>query len=437
MNGNSRIPNLSPDDVFEEAVERLETGESIESIVASYPYADTDDLVGQLQIIQIALDIQHEPVPQRSPAQRMAAKQGFLAVAAELRNKEQAAQAYRPVRIAEPPRRTTIAPPPTPTLAQRMVDGLQAAFSVRTLRLAPVIVALAVVLLTASTFVTMAQSSVPGDRTYSFKQWMRKQELQFAPADRRDLVRQAQEQELAADVRKAAERADHNSAVIQAEDTQVFYGRSGRLLKIGGLTVMDRYQPDANVEVFRPMEVEGDLIPGATVGLIYQIMPGQSDTVQGISLVVIAAPIETPEPAVLPGEVDVQPREAACTVTQPEGWVPYQVQPGDNLTYLAKRGDTDVTEIVEANCLISETILIGADLFIPAAAVEDQTTTLRCGADIPKGWTEYEVEVGDNLTGLAVDRGTTIDDVMAVNCLNTDTILIGSTLYLPGESAGQ
>ena len=99
----------------------------------------------------------------------------------------------------------------------------------------------------------MAQSSLPGDATYSFKQWMRKQELQFTAPDRRDLVRQAQEQELAEDVRRAAVRADQNSAVIQAEDTQVFYGRSGRLLKIGGLTVMDRYQPDANKEVFRPM----------------------------------------------------------------------------------------------------------------------------------------------------------------------------------------
>jgi LysM repeat protein len=436
MNGNSRIPNLSPDELFEEAVERLETGESIESIVTSYPYADADELTEQLQIVEIALDIQHEAIPQPSPAKRMAAKQDFLATVVELRDREQAAQAYRPVRIAEPPRRRTLAPPADPTLMQRMADGLQAVFSVRTLRLAPVIVALAVVLLSASTFVAMAQSSLPGDRTYSFKQWMRKQELQFASPDRRDIVRQAQEQELAEDVRKAAERADNNSAVIQAEDTQVYYGRNGRLLKIGGLTVMDRYQPNANIEVFRPMEIEGELVPGASVNLEYQIMPGQSDTVQGISLVVVAAPTETPEPAVLP-EVDVQPQDAACVVSRPDGWVEYQVQPGDNLTYLAKRGGTTVTEMAEVNCLASETIFIGATLYVPAEAVEGQPSTLRCGADIPEGWVEYEVQVGDNLTRLAEGRGTTIEDVMAVNCLDTDTIRIGSTLFLPPESAGE
>lgn len=432
MNGNSRQANLSPEDVFEEAIGRLEAGETIESIVASYPYANTDDLVEELQIVQLALKIQHEPVPEPSPAKRMAAKQDFLAAAGEMKSREQGAQSFRPARIAEPPRRIKPETPPPPTLAQRISDSLRSAFSMRTLRLAPVIVTLAVVLLSATTFVAMAQSALPGDPTYSFKQWMRKQELQFTSPDRRDLVRQAQEQELAEDVRKAAERADQNSAVIQAEDTQVYYGRSGRLLKIGGLTVMDRYQPDANLEVFRPMQIEGDLEPGATVGLVYQIMPGQSETVQGISLVVISPPEETPEPAELPA-IDVQPRDTACTVTQPDGWVEYQVQPGDNLTYIARRGGTSVAEIVEANCLSDETIIIGAILFVPAEAVGEQSSVLRCGAEVPDGWVEYEVQVGDNLTRLAEERGTTIDDVMGVNCLETDTILIGSTLLLPEE----
>ena len=312
------------------------------------------------------------------------------------------------------------------------MDGLQATFSMRTLRLAPIVVTLAVVLLSASTFVAMAQSALPGDATYSFKQWMRKQELQFTAPDRRDLVRQAQEQQLAEDVRKAAVRGDQNSAVIQAEDTQVYYGRNGRLLKIGGLTVMDRYQPDANKEVFRPMEIDGELEPGATVGLVYQIMPGQSGTVQGISMVVVAPPAETPAPAELPA-IDVQPRDTACTVSQPEGWIQYQVQPGDNLSYIAKRGGSSITEIVEANCLSNETIIIGASLYVPAESVLDQSSVLTCGADVPEGWVEYEVQVGDNLTRLAEGRGTSVDDVMGVNCLDTDTILIGSMLMLPAD----
>ncbi len=433
MNGNSRIPNLSPEDVFEEAVGRLESGESIESIVASYPYADAVELTEELQIVQFALDIQHEPIPQPSPAERMAAKRGFLAAAAEIKGREQEASAYRPVRIAEPPRRIAPVAPPPPTLTQRIMDGLQATFSMRTLRLAPIIVTLAVVLLSASTFVAMAQSAVPGDATYSFKQWMRKQELQFTAPDRRDLVRQAQEQELAEDVRKAAVRADQNSAVIQAEDTQVYYGRNGRLLKIGGLTVMDRYQPDANKEVFRPMEIDGELEPGATVGLVYQIMPGQSGTVQGISMVVVAPPAGDAGPCRAPGYRRTASRHglhrlAAGGLDPVPGAAWRQPVPT-----LPKRGGSSITEIVEANCLSNETIIIGASLYVPAESVLDQSSVLTCGADVPEGWVEYEVQVGDNLTRLAEGRGTSVDDVMGVNCLDTDTILIGSTLMLPAD----
>lgn len=432
MNGNHRFPNLSPDDVFEEAVSRLETGESIESIVSSYPFTDATELTDFLQIVQVAQQIQHEPVPEPPPARRSAAKRTFLAAAAELRSQELAAHTNRAARIAEPPRRH-VAPPPAPTFLDRVMDGLQAIFSTRTLRLAPLIVTLALVLLSVSTFVTVAQSAVPGDLTYSFKQWMRKQELQLTPPDRREMVRQMQEQELAEDVKKAAERADNNSAVIQAEDTQVFYGRMGRLLKIGGLTVMDRYQPDANIEVFRPMEIVGDLTPGATVSLVYQIMPGQSDTVQGITLNVVAAPTETPTPEAEAPVVDVQPREEACTIEQPEGWVEYEVVPGDNLTFLARRGEVDVEELIKANCLESETILIGARLYVPAKAIEAQSPGLTCGDGVPEGWVAYEVQVGDNLTRLAEQRGTTVEELIAANCLESDTIVIGATLYLPAE----
>ncbi len=439
MNGNHRFPNLSPelnpDDVFEEAASRLETGETIESIVASYPQSDTNELKDFLQIVQVAQQIQQEPIPRPNAAKRSAARQNFLNAAADLKQKELAAQANRPLRIAEPPRRRTVAPPPAPSLWGRFADGLAAVFSMRTLRLAPLIITLALVLLSASTFVTMAQSAVPGDLTYSFKQWMRKQELQLTPPDRREIVRQAQEQELAADVKKAAVRADNNSAVIQAEDTQVFYGRMGRLLKIGGLTVMDRYQPDANIEVFHAMKVDGDLVPGSTVSLIYQIMPGQSDTVQGISLSVVAPPAETPTPEAeaAPAAEAVQPNEPACTVQPPDGWVEYEVQVGDNLTFLAKRGDSSVEAIMAANCLDSETILIGAKLYVPALAVDPAQPIGACDAERPAGWVAYEVQVGDNLSVLAAEHDITIDELTAANCLTSDTIVIGSTLYLPGE----
>ncbi len=247
---------------------------------------------------------------------------------------------------------------------------------------------------------------------------------------RRDFVRLEQERELAEDVAKAASRADANSAIIQAEDTQVYYGRNGRLLKVGGLTVMDRYQPDANVEVFKPMTVEGDLAPGAQVSLAYQIMPGQSDTVQGIALTVVAPP--SPDeiiPVDVPAGELVDP--TACNATQPEGWVPYTVQTGDNLTFLATRGGTTIQKLVEVNCLNTDTIIIGTRLHVPAEALTTETPGLACGSDVPAGWELYEVQPGDSLSRLALTGDVTVDDLMAVNCLDNETILIGAQLYMP------
>ncbi|HXF61845.1 MAG TPA: hypothetical protein VNK95_09510, partial [Caldilineaceae bacterium] len=285
----------------------MERGEALEQILASYPAAMRAELLDMLSIVQVAQEIGRAPVPRPPAARQAAAKRNFLAAAAQMREaqvreaKLAETRAVQPVMTPAPRqelRAPALAPRRKPAVRQaspweRLVEGFQALFTHRTLRLAPLILVLAVVLLSTSTLVTMAQTAVPGDLAYSLKQWIRKQELELAPPDQRELVRQEQERELAEDVRRAAERADQNSAVIQAEDTQIYYGRNGRLLKIGGLTVMDRYQPDANVETFKEMTIVGDLQPGAQVHLTYQILPGQSDTVQGIALEVVAPPDET------------------------------------------------------------------------------------------------------------------------------------------------
>lgn len=443
MSRNYRIPELSPEEIFAEAVERMEAGEPIGSIVASYPSADPAELTDFLNIVQVAQDIHAAPVPRPSAPRRAGAKREFLAAAAELRLQQQAAEEPTPpVRTSQaaprqasrPAARSSRYVPPQPTFWERMAAAVQGAFSVRALRLAPLIVILALVLFGTSTFVTLAQSALPGDLTYSFKQWIRNQELLLTPPDRRDSVRAAQELELAEDVKKAADRADVNAAVIQAEDMQVFYSRNGRLLKIGALNVMDRYQPDANVELFQDMTVEGDLQPGALVQLTYQIMPGQSDTVQGISLSVVSPPVITPTPETedVPA-VDTQPREMDCTVTHPEDWVEYSVASGDNLTWIAKRGGTTVEELMRVNCLDSETILIGANLRVPPTAVETTgaPVTDACVVSAPENWISYQVQVGDNLTALANYANLSLEELMRVNCLDSETILIGQKLFLP------
>jgi LysM repeat protein len=430
MNRNDRY-SPSNEDIFAAAVARLEGGESMRSILASVPPALRDELQDMLSIVEVTTKLGAAPVPRPSAAKRAAAKQDFLATAAQMRA-EQTARITPPPLPSRPLSRPAARRKALRGMSpwERLNAGLQSFFGSRSLRLAPMIATLALVLFSTTTVVTLAQTAVPGDMAYTLKQWIRKQELTLAPAAQRDFVRLEQERELAEDVAKAANRADANSAIIQAEDTQIYYGRNGRLLKVGGLTVMDRYQPDANTEIFKPMTIEGDLVPGAEVSLAYQIMPGQSGTVQGIALTVVAPP--SPEemiPVQVPTSDLVDP--TACTALQPEGWVPYTVQTGDNLTFLATRGSTSIQELVKVNCLDTETIIIGTQLYVPSAALQRDTPVVSCGNEIPAGWELYEVQPGDSLGRLAFRGDVTVDELIEVNCLDGETILIGAKLYVP------
>jgi LysM repeat protein len=49
----------------------------------------------------------------------------------------------------------------------------------------------------------------------------------------------------------------------------------------------------------------------------------------------------------------------------------------------------------------------------------------------PGNWISYQVQVGDNLTALADYANISLEELMRVNCLDTETILIGQKLYLP------
>ena len=470
MNWNNKVSNSGAashnsgndaDESFAQAVTRMQAGEAIADILASYPVAQHDELREMLTVVQAVEQLGDIAVARPSPMRRNAAKQEFLAAAAQMRAQQAtvtslAATAKRAVKDVVEPAKPTSVPVQTTLPAsrplnrhaanrasqrrsnrnlglwERFVAGLQATFSPRSLRLAPLVLMLAFVLLSTSTLVTLAQTSVPGDLAYTLKQWIRKQELELAPASQRDLVRLEQEREWAEDVAKAANRADANSAVIQAEDTQLYYGRNGRLLKIGGLTVMDRYQPDANVEVFNPMSIEGELEPGAQVELAYQIMPGQSDTVQGISLLVVAPPSEEVPEVQLP-TVEA-PAAVGCNADRPEGWVPYEINSGDNLTFLANRGSVSIDKIMEVNCLEDESLLIGDRIYVPAESLNTEVPVLQCGSTLPEDWVLYEVQAGDNLSIIANRSETSVTEIMAANCLDSDTILIGAKLYIPPEA---
>jgi LysM repeat protein len=65
-------------------------------------------------------------------------------------------------------------------------------------------------------------------------------------------------------------------------------------------------------------------------------------------------------------------------------------------------------------------------------AIADDPRAPDCTLPIPPGWQPYTVRQGDRAFRLAVDHGTTVDEIAAVNCLANPRLLqVGDILLLP------
>ena len=114
-----------------------------------------------------------------------------------------------------------------------------------------------------------------------------------------------------------------------------------------------------------------------------------------------------------------EPTAIPCIPQRPAGWRQYVVQRGDTLYSLARKGGTTVQTVMRVNCLTGATIVRGQRLWLP------------CIPQPPAGWQQYAVESGDTLYSLARRHGTSVGDIMDVNCLTDYTIVRGQWLWLP------
>jgi hypothetical protein len=305
-----------------------------------------------LAVVATAQEIQQAPVPLLAPSRRAAQKQAFLQAAAEKRVEQVLVEGARPVRLAAPEKQRSF------------WTALIEAFTVRPMRLASVVLMLTVLLLASTTVVTLAQESVPGDRVYPIKQWIRQQELYLSPPERRAIVRSEQEEELVQDLKKAAQ-SDLRDIIIEAEGQMLFHGYGAGYLNIGGLRVLPFYEPDPNTDEPRSMEIIGDLEPGEIVVLRYRLLPGQGGSevpmVQGVNLEVIER--QPPEPTPLPTATPTIP--IGCRVASRPGWLPFNVQPGETLAALAYSTGSSLEELRLVNCLASDEVSEGAVLLLP------------------------------------------------------------------------
>jgi len=115
---------------------------------------------------------------------------------------------------------------------------------------------------------------------------------------------------------------------------------------------------------------------------------------------------------------------------QPEGWEPYIIQNGDSLELLAEERQTNIGEVMSANCLSRPGALPGTSIFLPPrpptltptitqspSITSTQTITLR-PCVYPSGWKRYEIKPGDTLFKLGVRFRISEVDLVTGNCLS-------------------
>jgi LysM repeat protein len=121
----------------------------------------------------------------------------------------------------------------------------------------------------------------------------------------------------------------------------------------------------------------------------------------------------------------------------PENWNSYTILAGDTLDSLSKTYETSIISLKEANCLVSNTLLPGTILYVPAvkttktATPQPTATTIQCSSP-PYGWTTYIVKIGDTLTALSYRYQISVKDLQKYNCLgNSYAITVGQQLFVP------
>ena len=147
-----------------------------------------------------------------------------------------------------------------------------------------------------------------------------------------------------------------------------------------------------------------------------------------IGIASVPTPTITVPPASPTSTTSPTPETPTPTVTPtpcgppPSGWVLYTVRAGDTLFGLAAQVGLNQETVMQANCFVTPELLIGQVLYLPFNPCTP--------APLP-GWTLYTVRSGDTLFSLATTRGTTVDEVMRANCLNSTNIAVGQGLFLP------
>ena len=117
---------------------------------------------------------------------------------------------------------------------------------------------------------------------------------------------------------------------------------------------------------------------------------------------------------------------ASTLCPRPADWLAYKVTVNDTIYTLARELSVTVESIMQSNCLSTDLLQIGQELFLPLST---------CTVTTPTGWIKYAVHEGDTLAALALVRNVALNEVKRVNCLQlpaaANNLKIGQVLLLP------
>jgi LysM repeat protein len=128
------------------------------------------------------------------------------------------------------------------------------------------------------------------------------------------------------------------------------------------------------------------------------------------------------------------PRPAPSCPQPPPGWISVSVQAGDTLNVVAARYNMTNEQLRAVNCLLTDSLVQGSSLFVPAPlpiSAAATSTPIRCGP--PSGWVKaYVVHSGETLFGISQNYGISLSSLKSANCKDDRNLIFnGETLWVP------
>jgi len=431
MTVDSNLVPIDPEDSFLLAVERLESGVALETVLAEFPAEEREDLRELLTVVAATHHLQEIDIPRPAAEDRAAGKRAFLQAAASMKSAAEATEAS----MATTASRATSNRPvmTTPTLGDRLATwwaDLMSGFAPMTLRLTPLLAMIAAIWLGAFSAVNVAQAAIPGQPAYFAKSWFYAQKITLsAEADRWQIYTDYTE-ELKDDNARAGEQAVKEKKIVVSQADLVIDSIGRAHIELGGDIYELSYQKSLDSDELLPTQIIGVPAENAQASVKYQIVPDPNGApgatvLQAISITIEEEPLVIP--TALPTTVDAaNPAvfDPSCTKEYHAGWVSYQIPPGVTLSYIAKQIRANVDDLVRVNCIVnSDLIRAGDRIMVPRAPGIISTPVMPTATTPPLAAT---------LTGISTTQPTPLLTV-TIPAEGTPTIAITSTVVITPE----